>query len=91
MTLPPLIDIIRGCSEQQYQMLCNVRENNRPQNKGLRNNPYVNIILHHTAGVNMVETIQEQNLILTERISELEEKLSRQREKLDEIIKLFTP
>jgi len=105
MTLPPLIDIIRGCSEQTWRLNRAVIENNRPQNKGVRNTPYDNIIFHHTSGtarldiaiapsysgISVVGMIQEQNLELIQRIAQLEEQLTRQGERLEEILKLITP
>ena len=76
MNLPPILDIIRGCSESEYRMMQTVRRANRPHNKGERNNPYDNAILHYSAGTGMqfvAPTMASIDLVTTEseRINEL--------------------
>lgn len=85
--LPPILDIIRGCSEQEYNMMRTVHRANRPQDKGKRNYPYEDIIL--TRGASLFSTMlpstawsidivsQESERIneLTLRVAQLEERL----------------
>jgi hypothetical protein len=40
MELPSLIEILRGQSDFEYRMFNVVRNNNRPQNRGFRHNPW---------------------------------------------------
>jgi len=106
LNLPPILDIIRGCSNQVHCLNKAVHENNRPQTRGFRRNPYDDtIFIHHTAGetlssiqsypsysgVSVIEVLQQQNLELAQRVSELEQKLDRQLDLSDSILKIVTP
>jgi Mg2+ and Co2+ transporter CorA len=103
--LPPILDIIRGCSDQVYRLNRVVIKNNRPQTKGFRRYPHDILIAGPEvgligvdwgispsyAGVSEIHILQQQNLEMSQRIDELEKRLTSQSDMLDKILKHITP